>query len=376
MSPTLDAFVRSWPFDPWLVLALGLTGALYLRGWLLLHARDAQRWHAGQPAAFLGGLAALFLALASPIEPFADLLLQVHMLQHLLLMMVAPPLLWLGAPLLPLMRGLPAPIRVYWAAPLFRWPWLRRLLRRWTHPAFALPLFVATTWLWHVPAVYELALTSSAWHYLQHGCFLATALLFWYGVVRPYPSRPHWSVWLLLPCLVLADVQNTILAAVLTFADRVLYPHYVQVPRLAGISALDDQAAAGALMWVPGSAAFLLPMFWIGLGLLYGRPANRQARNQTVKASSPVRRMGRISLPLVGSTNDSRLGSGFDLLRLPLLGRFLKWRHARLSLQLVTAALAAAIIADGVWGPAIGPMNLAGVLPWTFCCRAHWRAAG
>ena len=102
----------------------------------------------------------------------------------------------------------------------------------------ALPLFVATTWLWHAPAAYELALRSSGWHYLQHACFLATGLLFWYPVVRPYPSRPRWSPWLLLPYLILADVQNTILSALLTFSDHVLYPYYLQVPRLGGLSAL------------------------------------------------------------------------------------------------------------------------------------------
>src|SRR5262249_18740289 len=149
------------------------------------------------------------------------LLLQVHMVQHLLLMMVAPPLLWLGAPLFPLLRGLPPPIRTYWIAPLFRSRPLRRFLERLTHPALALPLFVGATWLWHVPVVYEIALRSSGWHYVQHVCFLGTALVFWYPVVRPYPSRPHWSPWLLLPYLILADVQNTVLSALLTFSDHV-----------------------------------------------------------------------------------------------------------------------------------------------------------
>ena len=117
MSPTLDAFLRSWPFDPWLLAALLLTAGVYLRGWLVLHRRDPRRWHGGRLAAFLGGLAAIYLALASPIEPFAALLLQVHMVQHLLLMMVAPPLLWLGAPLFPLLRGLPRPVRIVLGRP-------------------------------------------------------------------------------------------------------------------------------------------------------------------------------------------------------------------------------------------------------------------
>src|SRR5713226_3924943 len=130
MSATHDAFLRSWPFDPWLLVALLVCAGIYLRGWLALRRRDSRRWHGGHVAAFLGGLAAIYLALASPIEPFAALLLQVHMVQHLLLMMVAPPLLWLGAPLFPWLRGLPRPIRTYWIAPLFRAPSIRRFFQQ------------------------------------------------------------------------------------------------------------------------------------------------------------------------------------------------------------------------------------------------------
>src|SRR5439155_20502640 len=312
MSPTLDAFLRSWPFDPWLLAALGLAAGLYLRGWLLLHRRNHPhptlslsggegrvrgRWPAGQPYAFLGGLAAIYLSLASPIEPFAALWLQVHMLQHLLLMMAAPPLFWLGAPLFPLLRGLPQPVRTYWVAPLFRSPALRSLLARLTHPAVALPVFGATTWLWHAPASYELALGSDGWHYVQHACFLAGGLLFWYPVVRPYPSpKKPWSDWLLLPYLLLADVQNTVLSALLTFSDHVLYPHYLQVPRLGRLSALEDQAAAGVLMWVPGSLVFLVPLFAIGFRLLYGQET--VGRGQAAATPSRPLATGRISLAI------------------------------------------------------------------------------
>ena len=145
MSPTLDAALRSWPFDPWLLAALLQAPGVYLRGWLILRRRDPWRWRGRHLAAFLGGLATIYLALASPIEPFADLLLQVHMVQHLLLMMVAPPLLWLGAPLFPLLRGLPRPIRVYWAVPLLSSSPLRRFFGRLTHPLTVLPLFIAAT---------------------------------------------------------------------------------------------------------------------------------------------------------------------------------------------------------------------------------------
>src|SRR5438876_11507667 len=145
MSPTLDAFLRSWPFDPWLLFALALAAGIYLRGYRILRRRDARRWQGSQLGAFLGGLGALFLALASPIEPFAALLLQVHMVQHLLLMMVAPPLLWLGAPLFPMLRGLPRSVRVFWAAPFLSSPFLRRVCGRLTHPLTALPIFIAVT---------------------------------------------------------------------------------------------------------------------------------------------------------------------------------------------------------------------------------------
>ncbi len=356
MSPTLDAFLCSWPFDPWLLVALILPAALYFRGWLILQRRDARRWAAGRLAAFLAGLAAIYLALGSPIEPFAGLLLQVHMVQHLLLLMAAPPLLWLGAPMLPLLRGLPRPIRTYWVAPLFRSASLRTLFGRLTHPAAALVVFTAASLGWHVPALYDLALRSPGWHYLQHACFLAAGLLFWYPVVRPYPARPRWPLWLLFPYLILADLQNTILSALLTFSDRVLYPYYTTVPRLAGQSALADQSAAGAWMWIPGSAAFLLPLFWVGVQFQFGR---KEARRQGNGA--------RIPLALVTSARPS-VSSGFDLLRVPLLGRFLRWRHARLALQLPLAILAAVIILDGLRGPQVGAMNLAGVLPWI-----HWR---
>jgi len=373
MNPTFDAFVRSWPFEPWTLAALAVAAGLYLRGWLVLHRRHEGRWHRGQPIAFLAGLTSLFLALASPIEPFGALLLQVHMLQHLLLMMVAPPLLWLGAPLFPLLVGFPGPIRAYWAVPLLRAPFLRRSFQKLTHPVFAWVLFTAAIWFWHLPQTYELALRSQSWHYLQHGFFLSAALLFWYPVIRPFPSRPTWSPWLLIPYLILADVQNTLLSALLTFSDRPLYSFYAELPRLGNLSALDDQAAAGVLMWVPGSVVFLVPLFVIVVRLLF----SGQARPLT-RPSGPLFPQGRwanvargrgITVPLGPSERGVRGdGAGIDLLHMPLLGRFLRWRHARLSLQVPLLLLAALIVYDGLRGPPIGAENLAGVLPWI-----HWR---
>jgi cytochrome c oxidase assembly factor CtaG/ferredoxin len=351
MNTTLQEALRSWPFSPWLLATLVASGGVYWRGWRNLRRHDPGRWMRGKLTAFLGGLAAIYLALASPVETFSCFLLSVHMTQHMLLMMVAAPLVWLGAPMFPLLRGLPRPIRAVWLAPLVRSPVLRAGITRVTQPVLALTLFTAVTWLWHLPAAYELALRNPAWHDAEHFCFLGAALLFWYGVVRPYPARPDWSGWLLLPVLLAADVQNTLLSALFTFSKKILYPYYAELPRIAGVTALEDQSLAGVVMWIVGSVAFLAPLCWIGLRLLGGNRALAPQPPRIPQAAAPAGRRG-----------------PFDLLTLPVIGRFLKWRHARLALQVPCSILAIAIIADGLFGPRIGAMNLAGVLPWI-----HWR---
>lgn len=369
MSPTLDAFVRSWPSEPWLVASLLLAAGVYYRGWRSLRRQDVSRWSVWQLASFFSGLFAVFFALASPLEPFATLLLQIHMVQHLLLMMVAPPLIWLAAPLLPLVRGLPAPIRMVWVAPLLRSRRSRRWFSRLTHPLVAWPIYVSVTWFWHAPRFYELALSGARWHFVEHTAFIAAALLFWYPVVRPYPSRPAWSPWLLFPYLLLADVQNTVLAAWLTFSSRVIYPHYENGPRIARLTALDDQSAAGVIMWVPGSIAFLLPLFIIGLKLMREtspRPNRIRATRQT---ASPRRELSAAALlPILNQSPQLKSADRFDLLRAPMLSALLRWRYFRPLLQLIVVLLAIAVIIDGLLGPQLGPLNLAGVLPWI-----HWR---
>jgi cytochrome c oxidase assembly factor CtaG len=369
MSPTLDACLRSWPWDPWLVASCVVAAVIYLRGWLVLRRRHPLRWRRDYPVAFLGSLAAVYLALASPIEPLAALLLQLHMVQHLLLMMVAPPLVWLSMPLLPLLCGLPRPVRTVWAGPILSSRWLRGLLSRLTHPCAALAVFTTATWLWHVPPAYELALRSQNWHYVQHICFLLAGLIFWYPVVRPYPSRPRWSAWLLLPYLILADLQNTVLSAVLTFSAKVLYPYYAQVPRIGNVSPLDDQSAAGVIMWVPGSIAFLAPLFAIGVRLLYGNTKERAGAPRVRPVLCRERPLWRSVKPVSTIHHDSRNATeGVPYRHARPLRAFLRWRHARVALQFPLLLVAAMLVYDGLAGPQASPLNLAGVLPWI-----HWR---
>ncbi len=210
----------------------------------------------------MAGLASIILALSPPIDALAPVLLRAHMTQHLLLMMVAPPLLWMGAPVAPMLLGLPRPIR-RWVALVLASPAGRRLARVLANPAMSGAAFFVAFWAWHVPALYDLALHSDFWHHVEHACFFATAVLFWRPVILPWPAHSAWPRWAMIPYLVLADLQNSVLSAVLTFSDRVIYTAYEAVPPSQGISALEDQAIAGVIMWVPGSLAFLLPVLWI-----------------------------------------------------------------------------------------------------------------
>jgi cytochrome c oxidase assembly factor CtaG len=260
LTPSL---FESWTFDPWIAAPLALAAGIYWRGWWRLHALVPQRFGAGQLMAFLGGPAAVAVALESPLHALGAQLLQAHLILHGLLLMVAPPLIWLGAPLLPMLHGLPRRLWRTSVVPLAASPLLARSCRWLVYPTVAWALFVGNTWAWHIPVLYGYALASEAWHYAQHASFFATALVFWWPVVQPWPSRPPVPPWAIVCYLILADLQNTVLSAWLVFSARLVYAAYDGVPRLWQISAIDDQATAGAIMWVPGSIAFLLPVAWI-----------------------------------------------------------------------------------------------------------------
>src|SRR5712692_5115523 len=157
MDPVAAAILQSWTFAPRVIIPLLVVATLYLCGWWELRRRLPQRFGVWRLVTFQAGLLALFLALASPLDVLADLLLQVHMIQHLVLMMVVPPLLWLGAPLLPLLCGLPQLVVKRGLGPFLVWPALQRLGHLLTHPLVCWCVFVVTNVAWHVPALYEVA---------------------------------------------------------------------------------------------------------------------------------------------------------------------------------------------------------------------------
>lgn len=270
---------------PSLVVAILTPAALYLRGWWKLRRELPARFPPARAAAFLAGTAALLLALASPIDTLADHLLYLHMTQHLLLMLVAAPLILLGWPAAPLLRGLPFELR----RPLVRWlgrDTLRGTGRWLTHPVRCWLFFVLVTAAWHLPSLYELALANEVWHDVEHVCFLAAGLLFWWPVVQPWPSLPRWSPWAIAPYLLLACLYNGILSAVFVFSDHLLYPSYA-APRPWGPSPLADQALAGAIMWIPGSLVMLAPVVAIGYRLLEtGSAASGSDRGPSVSRNA------------------------------------------------------------------------------------------
>ena len=364
MSPTSQAILSSWSLDWQIALGVEASFLLYLRGWLVLHRTSPERFPGWRLWAFAAGLAALWLAIASPLDAFSGLLLSAHMVQHLLLLSVAPPLLLLGAPLLPLLRGLPRKFARDGVGPFLVWPALRRDAQRLTHPVNCWIAMAITLCAWHVPPAFDLALRSPAWHKVEHVCFLAASLLFWWPVVRPFPSRPQWPLWSLPLYLLAADLLNTTLSAILTFSDHVLYQAYLQAPRLFGTTALSDQNFAGVLMWVPGSLVFLIPAALIAMQYL-------SASHRLVRPQIPqTLRYGPVSQSKHQTKPRFAVGARrFDLLSVPLVGPFLRAQSGRRLLQAMLLIIALAVIVDGLFGPQVSSANLAGVLPWTY-----WRA--
>src|ERR1700728_3524735 len=280
MNPLIQTAFASWRPPVETIAMLLFTAALYARGFARLHRQMPDRYPLSRLAMFMGGIAALFIAIASPLEELDDLLLQVHMTQHLLLMIVAPPLLLAGAPAIALVRGMPGRIAKAVVGPTLRSSAVRRIFAWLTQPLVCWLAFSAATWGWHLPATFQLALRSDGWHVVEHACFFTTALMFWYPVVQPWPSVARWPRWAMLPYLLLADGQNTILAALFMFSDRLIYPFYATSPHIAGFTPLGDQVVAGAIMWVPGSIFYLVPATLIMFQMLTPQNLSRSSARE------------------------------------------------------------------------------------------------
>lgn len=268
MTDAYRSLLTSWDAPPAVTCLLLITALVYLLGWARIRKTRKPQFPVWRLVCFLAGILSLFVAVASPLDTFSASLLIMHMGQHFIFMSVAPPLILLGAPLVPPLRGLPAGFVRVVLGPFFRSAAIRQVGRFLVRPQVAWLAMNLSFIAWHIPRSYEFALRTEFWHDVEHFCFFATSILFWWPVIEPWPSRPPANRWILVPYLVLADIINTGISAFLCFAGRLLYPSYGTNPRPFGFSALNDQSAAGAFMWVAGSIVFLLPAVAITAQLL------------------------------------------------------------------------------------------------------------
>ncbi len=276
MSDAIESVFAEWAIPPLLTLVIVLAGCAYVRGWLAIRKTRSAQFTPIRLNCFLLGLVVLWVGVASPLDGFADALLSAHMVQHLLLMSVVPPLLLLGWPAVPLLRGLPVWILRPVLGPLLRLAVLRRFGRWLISPLVAWLAMNLTFLGWHVPAAYDFALTHENWHDFEHVCFLASSLAFWWCVVRPWPTEQRWNNWGLLLYLLSADIVNTALSAFLAFCDWPVYSYYLSRPNPFHVTAISDQILGAVIMWVGGSFVFLAPATCITFKLLQA-PSERMA---------------------------------------------------------------------------------------------------
>lgn len=268
--------LRDWSWDWAVLLTIAVGGALWLRGRAVLMRAPTGRseWsdHWWYVPSFVSAIGVMILAACSPIDALSGELFWVHMVQHLLLLMLVAPLLVAAAPWIPLWYGLPSALRQR-VEPVFRSPAAAEGAPRLWAPLFLL-LFIAGTWIWHLPRLYDLALSNDIIHdYGEHNTFLLVGILFWLQVIPSPPFGPLLGMIGRGAFLAVAIIQNVVLSMVLAFAGTPLYSPYVEIAhRPGGISALMDQQLGASIMWSVGDLPFVialiaLMMTWLGAQL-------------------------------------------------------------------------------------------------------------
>lgn len=248
-----------WNFDPILVLGIAFFTAAYFYALGPLRRRYgwAETVDRGQVAWFVAGTVVLFLALCSPLDTLGDdYLFSAHMIQHMLLAIIVPPLWLLGTP-------------DWMLAPLFRRASVLRVAKWLTNPIVAFGLFNANLWLWHVPALYDATLTNEQIHIFEHLTYIVFGVLLWWPILSPVRALPRISKSFGVLYLFLACQPMVALGALLTFAANPLYAPYVTAPRIWGSTPLGDQQLGGLIMWLPTNIPYVIALSvlffqWVG----------------------------------------------------------------------------------------------------------------
>ena len=221
-----------------------------------------------QKASFFAGILVLFFALQSPMEPLAEHYFSIHQVQHLLVRMVGPLLILLGAPLTPMLRGMPPWLRQNVIRRIVREPAARWVYVKITNPVFTVVTFLALLYFWQAPGPHDLAVHNDWVHELMHGTMLISGFLFWWIVIDPKPHRSRLHYGLRVLYLGLIVLPNTLLGAAIVFQEGLIYSAYQELPRpWEGFSHQSDQILGGLMLWVPGDmmsiiAAGIVMFMW------------------------------------------------------------------------------------------------------------------
>lgn len=245
-----------WNLDPRIAAPLALIAWRYMdEVWRLWGRLGTGHGISGERVtAFWLAMVALLAALISPLDPLSETLFLAHMAQHLLLILVAPPLLAYALPVADWIRLLPP----RWRRNLAQWGHRRKLAGQiWeslTHPLMLAGLYAAVLWGWHLPAFYEAAIENPTIHLLEHATFMMVAYLFWWRILDG--QKLHTTIGIKIIVLFLTAFHSSILGLLLTFSTEVWYPAYAI--GAWGFTALEDQQLAGLLMWLPGGILYLI----------------------------------------------------------------------------------------------------------------------
>ena len=275
-APSLPSLVAShWTFSASVAVPAVGAAALYL----IAIRRAGGLWPVRRTVAFLAGIGALILVLQSGIDSYDDRMLSDHMVQHLLLLVVVPPLLLGGRPVTLALRALPPSRRPGFARALNR-------SRPFTGPAQALALFAGVILFTHLPSFYDATLRHQALHDAEHALYVAAGLLLWSPLLDGDPGPRHRLGGIgKLVYLFLAMLPMTLIGAYLNRHATLVYPAYGPPARALGISALDDQAQAGAIMWVVGGSIMVAVGLWAAVAAMAAEERRQAARDARAAAS-------------------------------------------------------------------------------------------
>jgi putative membrane protein len=270
-APTAATLLVGWTWEP--IPTLAIVGAV---AWWLWAVRRVDRAHPRNPVprrrtvAFLAGMLALAFALVSGIERYDTALFSIHMVQHVLLMLVAAPLLALAAPVTLVLRLSSAETRRRRVLPILH----SRVVRVLGHPLVAWVMFAGLMWATHFSALFNASLEDPFVHDIEHVLFLTGALLFWWPAVALDPAPWRMSHPARIGYLFTQMTQNTFLAVVILNTTTVLYAHYATLVRPWGLSALEDQRLAAGIMWILGDAVFLTAILAVVVGWMRSETGN------------------------------------------------------------------------------------------------------